>query len=787
MSQEEASQRVIGGMETVLAQLPPSSTTVWITQLACVPGCVLMLADAAVGDAEQGEEVLGESEDEQGELQGGFEVAGGASLHQHQQGPQLPRAAYHEGTWQIDVSQRSARNALCFFAFMSISSFEAAVGDGSLMTKFAAVVSRAAVAQEAEQASNTTQAAASGADPLVVASWGGTLQLALQLPEGQEQQQHRTPGAPSSSSAGRDGSSTSSKAVRLVLVQGHCVLIDQEVVAEVSGMTLSLFVQLPPMAATVCQAPTAAALYVLPAGSLLEEQRSSSGTRAAVAVAAGPLAHLTLLLLPPAAAAELLLWVDQLQLSQQQLQPLLEDMAVAVEACGIAAAAAALGPSPAATAAAARPAAAAAQLPSNAALMWAQAAAAAGRVLSLAHTCPQLRLCEDMMARCCQQLLIALRRAQPLAAGGLPSAEETSQLRLAANAAAEVTGEDGSISRSAAGEGPGPNPEEGMAKEGAKVVGSGGGEVLSAGKLDRSSPSAEDALLGPKPGKRMAEGRGTKVAVGPADREGASAGKSFGESSRVLGAELGADPSSRVAPAAAAMQPSMLWLWGCCVLGSLIGWRDRELEAGYLAVRMQGSRPSTWIAMGVIDIFTYGVMGVRSACYAYSSMSALQVGIMWYYLARYALAGVAYGLWLLLSPPSQWRLTGLVAVAVECVRIIGLEGYRCFNGGFETFYLLARSATSSKVGPTIIVAWVMTVRVVLHQLPPPWLLLHAAAMVLWLWRLQVNIPGWWPSASINHKEAWLQPLAFVAAGIAAVVSQEAVSRAAYIKGLRRRQ
>ena len=546
LSQEEASQRVIGGMETVLAQLPPSSTTVWITQLACVPGCVLMLADVAVGEGgrygeeEEDDEVLGESEDDEIELQGGFEVAGGASLHQHQQRPQLHRAAYHEGTWQIDVSQRSARNALCFFTFMSISSFEAAVGDGSLMNKFAAVVSRAA-AQEAEQASNTTQAAASGADPLVVASWGGTLQLALQLPEGQEQQQHRTPGAPSSSSAGRDGSSTSSKAVRLVLVQGHCVLIDQEVVAEVSGMTLSLFVQLPPMAATVCQAPTAAALYVLPAGSLLEEQRSSSGTRAAVAVAAGPLAHFTLLLLPPAAAAELLLWVDQLQLSQQQLQPLLEDMAVAVEACGIAAAAA-LGPSPAATAAAARPAAAAAQLPSNAALMWAQAAAA-GRVLSLAHTCPQLRLCEDMMARCCQQLLIALRRAQPLAAGGLPSAEEASQLRLAASAAAVVAGV--SVSTSAAGEGSGFQPEGETAEEGAKVAGSGG-------------------------------------------REGASsAGKSLGESSMVLGHELGADPSSGVDPAAAAaaMQPSKVWLRWCCVLGSLVGWRDRELEAGYLAVR----------------------------------------------------------------------------------------------------------------------------------------------------------------------------------------------------------
>ena len=190
--------------------------------------------------------------------------------------------------------------------------------------------------------------------------------------------------------------------------------------------------------------------------------------------------------------------------------------------------------------------------------------------------------------------------------------------------------------------------------------------------------------------------------------------------------------------------------------------------------------------MGVLDVFMYGVIEVRAAYYAYSSLSAPHVvSIFWYSLAQDALVCTAYGLWLLLCPPSQWRLTGWVAVAVECVRIIGLEGLRCFNGGFETYLLLARSATSNS--SPIILACIMTVRIVLQQLPPPWLLLHAAARVWWLWRLQVNIPGWWPSASFTNKEAWLQPLAFAAAGIAAVVSQEAVSRAAYIKSLRRRQ
>ena len=70
--------------------------------------------------------------------------------------------------------------------------------------------------------------------------------------------------------------------------------------------------------------------------------------------------------------------------------------------------------------------------------------------------------------------------------------------------------------------------------------------------------------------------------------------------------------------------------------------------------------------------------------------------------------------------------------------------------------------------------------IVLHQLPPPWLLLHGAAMVYWVWRLQTS---WWLSASFSNKEAWMEPLVFGAIGIAAFVSQEAGRKVAYIKSL----
>ena len=163
---------------------------------------------------EEDGEVLGESENEQeGELRhGGVDVARGAYQQQH-----LHRAAYHEGTWCVDVSQGSARSALCFLAFMSISSYEAAVGDGSLLNAFAAVLSCTA-AQEVEEGSDVAHAGSVG-DPLAVASWGGTLQLALQLPESLEQQV-RTLHGPSSSSSAGDSRSSSSEVVRLVLVQG---------------------------------------------------------------------------------------------------------------------------------------------------------------------------------------------------------------------------------------------------------------------------------------------------------------------------------------------------------------------------------------------------------------------------------------------------------------------------------------------------------------------------------------------------------------------------------------
>jgi len=343
-----------------------------------------------------------------------------------------------------------------------------------------------------------------------------------------------------------------------------------------------------------------------------------------------------------------------------------------------------------------------------------------------------------MMAGCYQQLLVALRRAQPLAAGGLPSAAEALQLAAAAAEASGSVSTSNIMNEDALGL----TPEEGMAKQGGKVL-------------------------------------------GPADREGASSAGKLEGSSTMLRRELEA-PCAGVDPAAAAV-PSKMWWWWWCVLGSLIGWRDRELEAGYLATRMQQwrvVRPPTWVAMGVIDLITYGVMAVRAACYAYSSLSAPHVvGIFWYVLAQFAVY-TAYALWLLLCPASQRHLTGLVTVALECVRLVGSEGYRYFDGGFETYYLLARSATS-KLGPTIM-ACLMTMRIMLHQLPPPWLLLHAAGLVWWVWRLQINIPGWWPSAPTTA-EAWLQPLVFAALGIATVVSQEAGSRAAYIKSLQGRQ
>ena len=422
MTHDEAAAHLKAGLQAVLDQLPPG-VAVNVTQQACVQGCIMMLVDmaAAAAAAQAAQAAAGDGGEPgwEGEL-GGDELEGweedghwvyepahqpfphieDLNLQQQQQAQQQQQGecqAYREGTWTLSVGPSSGRNALLFLAFHTISTYLTATADGSLLQTFAAFLSDAAHEEAGRCQEGTAGAAAAAGDPVVVSFWGGRLKLALQG----LQECSLLP----ANHACNSSSNSSSMPVRVVVVHGQQVAVDEEVQAAVRGNELSLQVEIPPASSMGGpHDPSVLALYILPSAQhtlqAFQGAASSSNTTASGEGNSmlGPLAHFTLLLLPAPAAAELLQWGEQQQLSQQQLQPLLEDMALAVEAAVVAATAGAM---------------------AGRAVVWEGAAAAAGRVVAVCNF-HSFAACADIMAVVSQQLLVALRRVEPLAAGGLP-------------------------------------------------------------------------------------------------------------------------------------------------------------------------------------------------------------------------------------------------------------------------------------------------------------------------------------------------------------------------------
>ena len=427
LSHDEASKRVTATFKDLLEKVPgANSSGTFLHHVACIPGCILLLATLGVlqdvnaegwggGGAEEGEDVAGE-------FSGTDD--GGGSLSEDPLGLEGWEAGFENGVWNVPVSGGSARNAPFFYAFQSISAYEAKAQDGSLRAAFVAFLNRAAAAEGA------TPAAPAASSPVVVGSWGAQLQLALRFPEGPLSQLPQHIGGCSSGNPSNRGLPNSSNpnsrgmAARAAIVKGHAAVLDKEVVLGRHSShkgDLSLQLLLPSAGSTHGGSGSTtkgdasadvAALYFLPLSAASAEKvawddgsaaaagdgdgalgqkavssnalaccsttnthsgrvgtsgrtsvaSSSSGGNApassACALAATPnssstsssstlfggvplepLAHLTLLLLPPAQAQELLHWVEVAKLSQQQLQPLLEDMAVAMEATAAVAAA----------------------------------------------------------------------------------------------------------------------------------------------------------------------------------------------------------------------------------------------------------------------------------------------------------------------------------------------------------------------------------------------------------------------------------------------------------------
>lgn len=245
--------------------------------------------------------------------------------------------AYQAGAWQVQLGgsdsssgpyqQRTAAGRE-LLVYKTMAELEDAVADGSLEAHM----------QELRQAAVWQEAYA-------VAAWGSPLSLVLQ------QQTSSPPSCckceDTSASSNGCGSCSNSGTlgnleVRVVLSEGSTVVLDEQQQLQPvdkrgkAGWQLDL--QLPRISNTshcphdlqVC----VMSLHILPQeGDWPPVQyRTSHGSCSA---GEGTFAHVTVLLLPAVAAAQLLEWVQQHRHSQQQLQPLMLDLAAALEACNV--------------------------------------------------------------------------------------------------------------------------------------------------------------------------------------------------------------------------------------------------------------------------------------------------------------------------------------------------------------------------------------------------------------------------------------------------------------------
>ena len=861
MSHEQAAERMRGAFQAVLTELPPGAA-VLMTQQAFIPGCILMLVDMAAapqeeGEGSDGEEVL-DGGDQQGEDSGGE----GEALHevaelqqQQQQGlvgveqvqqqvqQQQQRPALVQGFWRVPISSSSARNALMFLAYASLSDFEARVNDGTLVQALAAFLPNEGGPSGGAAAG--AEATHIGSDPVVVASQGGQLQVLLELP------QHTSVSQSSPSS-----SSTISSAIRVVLVQGQRALLDQVYEVEQLRNFMPLRLPLPcgrssgsiAVSGSLTDSAAVMALYVLPAAANARSAfhgPSSTSSSTAVTTSSGmssgdsigigsssdagrngvsswsgaaPLAHLTLLQLPPSAVAELCFWVEQQGLSHELLQPLFEDMAVAVEAATAAAASGGL-------------------CMGNAAAVWSQAAGTCQRARSVLEAY-ELGECADLMAICLQRVLLMQHRAQPLAAGALPApeiapaAESRAQAtaadctaaaavaagmigpaaaagRVEVDAAADSSAspaDAAGVAAAAAANQDGPlTTDESCGKVQMSAEASTGMAAAVASQLEAKQSSAVAAAISTAAGE--AENAVAAAAAAAADDEvigpsklcealAAPAAKLKGakdlhpdekDVSSKQGVPAGSSSSRHSSTATASSGNAVaaagwqLWVFRFgCVAGALFGWSDRAVEAAYQASRLQ-RRPPTWIMMGCLDVFANLLTGGRVLFYALEMWA--RGGAWGWALCYMSVLAVtfAYGLWLLFCPKASWPRMGMIAIVHDLAVCLPLLAMVVVAGPSALGDILPGAFRKAQPSLAAITGLFGAVRIVLHQLPPPWLLRHAAFPAFKVWAIYSYSPELWSVAP--GIPVCLQIGGICAAAVAVVVVQEAISRAKYIRAV----
>ena len=123
---------------------------------------------------------------------------------------------------------------------------------------------------------------------------------------------------------------------------------------------------------------------------------------------------------------------------------------------------------------------------------------------------------------------------------------------------------------------------------------------------------------------------------------------------------------------------------------------------------------------------------------------------------------------------------GFVAVISEVVKF-AVWHVQVFVGGNAAYAELVRHG-SGKMQQSYLgfVFLLSAVRIVLHQLPPPWLLLYSALTAWFVWANYQAVPELW-SGVWRAVPVWVQVGMLAGSGLVVVVAQEATSRAKHMQ------
>ena len=260
-------------------------------------------------------------------------------------------AAYSNGVWHLECRgvgastdppsssssghgsmDSSCSNGELLLEYNDTQSMNTAVEGGVLGATLQSAFSQAVIAtsQPAAAAAGAGAHGASLTPQCIVATWGEEVQLQLFASEGHgsaEQQGHvGSIKAASDDDLGSSSSNSRGRAVRVAVVQGSCIFMDKQVQLQpvgAAGTAMGLRLAM----ASISSGSSGHRVAVLPLF-IFPSDGNPSSIKGGCVDPWAPLARATLLLLPVGAAAEIKGWLQQQQLSQHQVAPLLLDLAL---------------------------------------------------------------------------------------------------------------------------------------------------------------------------------------------------------------------------------------------------------------------------------------------------------------------------------------------------------------------------------------------------------------------------------------------------------------------------